>query len=420
MSARKLNLIIAFLLASGASASTRLTYDINGVAVPVSWPASAFPLRYQVDSRLASSIPAIERAFGEWSGVAGTGLAFQDLGAAPLRAGRDNINAITVADDLFAGQKCLAYTTPTHDDNGNLLEADIQIDASLLNDSNNYNLQQVLAHEIGHLLGLDHSAVLSATMYPYVGPNTVSPLDSDDRLAIASIYPNESVPGATLTGRVTGDRGAVFAAQVVAVNNQGEPVATGLTNQSGDFALKGVPPGDYRIYAEPLDGPVSTGNLAGVWRESRDVSFPTAFATGGTPLHVEDGRIYGNLEISTAGSVRLNPRTVGSTPAGSNSIMLNTMPVTLKPNTTVQICVGGDGFTSGVTTFEVLSPAFHQAGKFTYASDGSYMSAPFRVDANAPGGSATILVHDGRDMAALTGALRIDAPRGARPRAVAR
>jgi hypothetical protein len=74
-----------------------------------------------------------------------------------------------------------------------------------------------------------------------------------------------------------------------------------------------------------------------------------------------------------------------------------------------QINVGGDGFTSGMTTFEVLNPGFHQAGKFSYASDGSYVTAPFRIDADAPGGSAVILVHDGRDVAALTGALRIDA-----------
>lgn len=402
-------LLLLLLIPTTLAASTRLTYDVNGLAVPVAWPASAFPIKYEVDTRLAPAMAVIDRAFGQWSAIADSGVSFQSAGAANVRAGRDNVNAITAVDDLFRDQKCLAFTTPTHDDAGNLLEVDIQVDPSLMAANSSYNLQQVVTHEIGHLLGLDHSAVLSATMYPYVGPNFTAPLDSDDRNAIATLYPKSGVAGAgvTLSGKVMGDRGAIFAAQVVAMNDEGEPVATALTDGNGEYVMKGLPPGDYQVYAEPLDGPVRVENLTGFWRLSSNAMFPTGFVEG-MPLHAESGKMYGNLNVNASGSMRLNPKTVGASAPGSGSVVLNTMPLQIKPATTTQLHVGGDGFTSGVTSFEVVNPGFHRTSAFSYASDGSYVSATFKIDATAPGGSAVILVRDGRDVAALTGALRVD------------
>src|SRR5205085_12400406 len=133
-------------------------------------------------------------------------------------------------------------------------------------------------------------------MYPYISRSSeVLPFDTDDRIAIAATYPkaSETLRGATLEGRVSGDGGGIFAAQVVAVNAAGSPVATALTDQGGQFAITGLPAGRYRLYAEPLDGPVQIDCLQGSWRESKAVLFPTAFFQGG-PIDVQDGKVYGN------------------------------------------------------------------------------------------------------------------------------
>src|SRR5205814_4817088 len=97
-----------------------------------------------------------------------------------------------------------------------------------------YNLQQLVEHEVGHLLGLDHSGVISSVMYPFVGRGGVAELDSDDRVAVANLYPSagSNTRGATLTGRVMGDDGGIFAAQVVALNDDDQPVATALDRKS--------------------------------------------------------------------------------------------------------------------------------------------------------------------------------------------
>lgn len=400
--------LFASTLALPASSSVRLTYQLNGAAVPVSWQSAAFPLHYAIDRRVAAAKADMEaliaRAFGEWTAVPGANITFASSGVVDAKPGKDGQNSITIADDLFANQHFLAITTNWYDDSGHVTEADIQIDPSAM--SGQYDVQQLVAHEAGHMLGLDHSPVLSATMYPYVGKNGVPSLDSDDVVAIAGLYPKvpRTDAGATLVGRVAGDSGPVFAAQVVALSADGEPVATALSDQQGNFTIDGVPPGTYRLYAEPLDGPVDVQNLSGVWRQAKVTSFPTSFADGGA-LTVQSGKVYGNLVVNTTGVVQLNPKWIGVSSPNTSDVSLAASPVIVRAGDTVSISVGGDGFTSGMTTFEIPSPAFHRQTGFRYASN--YVSATYSVDADAAPGSAVVLVKSGNESAALTGAVRI-------------
>src|ERR1700682_6506888 len=114
-----LSLALLALAAPGFGAA-RLTYDINGKTTTVAWPASAFPLKFAVDSRLVTTLPTIkqvvEAAEGQWSAVPDTTMSFAPVTVENgLQArGDDSKNTITMADGLFAGQKCLAYTTPMH------------------------------------------------------------------------------------------------------------------------------------------------------------------------------------------------------------------------------------------------------------------------------------------------------------------
>lgn len=412
--------VVVAALAVPSFGAVRLTYELPGGAVPVYWPASAFPIPYQIDRRAADMLSAatIDRAFADWTTIPEANVSFRPAGVASnLSAGKDGVNTVSMADDLFANQHFIGMTTNWYDSEGRMTEADIQIDPQAVRGK--YNIQFLVEHEVGHLLGLDHSAVISSVMYPFVGYGANVALDSDDRIGMAAVYPRvDPSAGATLMGQVTDDSGGVFAAQVVAVNESGEPVATGLSKANGEFMLTGLPSGNYRVYAEPLDGPVNAGNLSGVWREAKVVSFPTNFAAVGR-MHVDAGKIYGNVNVSSSGApVTLNPKTIGAFPEGSASMSLNSSAVSVRGGETTNVAVGGDGFTSGMTTFEILNPGFTRTSDFRYA--GNFVYATFRVSPTAPSGSAVVLVTNGRESATLTGALRVEGTRagGGRSRAV--
>ena len=401
-------LLSLLLVAAPAFPAARLTYTIHGSPVPVAW--TSFPVDYAIDRRVADAVPGgaaeIERAVDQWTALPGTQISFHDRGVVDgLQAGKDGQSTITLANDLFANQGFIALTTNWYDDDGHVIEADIQIDQMAI--QGHYNLQQLVEHETGHLLGLDHSAVLSSVMYPYVGTGGVTTLDSDDRVAITTMYPKPApAPGATLEGRVTGDDGGIFAAQVVALSDSGEPVATALTDRDGTFTLQGVPTGNYRIYAEPLDGPVGVSNLSGAWRNAKVTSFPTKFADDGTTIHVDSGKIYGNLDVNGSGVVQLNPRWIGACGIGGANVNLSAIPIVVRAGQTVTVAVGGDGFVSGVTTFDIPSPGFHRISDFTWSAN--YVCATFQIALDEPQGSVVVLVHSGNDSAALTGGLRVE------------
>jgi hypothetical protein len=415
-------LTLTLALSSPLLAATRMTYAINGAATAIEWPTSAFPLRYEIDQRLAQVSPnakaMVDRAFEAWTEIADADVRFQSGGVVANASARvaDRIS-VTLADELFTDQGAAAITSYTYDvKTGRMLDADIAVDASVF--KGGINGQMALQHEVGHTLGLDHSAVLSSIMYPYVGSGSdPAAFDLDDRISIATIYPKNDpmLNGATLSGRVTGDHGGIFAAQVVAVDDKGQPVGSVLTNAAGEFTLAAIPAGRYRLYAEPLDGPVDTGALQGTWREAKLVSFPTEFF--GSTIEVENGKVYGNLVLNTTGSIQLNPRWIGVSAIGQPDVSLSAASATVRPGQNVTVTVGGDGFTSGMTRFEVMNPAFRRTSDFVWASN--YVQATYSIDSAAPASSAVLVVTSGRETAMLTGALRVHrVSGGGRSRAV--
>ena len=417
-----LAVFLCIVISLPAAGSAQLTFLIEGQPTRIAWPASAFPISYSVATSAAQKIPnaeaVIARSFKSWSDTPGSVVKFQTAGVAPLQAGKDGVNSISVNDELFSAAGFLAFTTTWFDDNGVIQESDIQVDGSILADTP--KLEGLIEHEIGHLLGLDHSAVISSTMYPFVASNGLSGLDSDDSVAIASMYraPDFASTRGVFRGTVSGSTGPLFGAQVVAVNEHGTPVSSGLTGRDGSFEISGVPAGNYRLYVEPLDGPVDPRNLSGVWREASAGEFRTEFLRPTETIAMQSGATLDGLEIRSAGLSAINPKWIGTFPAGTRDVQLGSTVSTVRAGETISIAVGGDGFVGGLTEFEILNDGFTRVSDIGYGPN--YAWATYQIAPNTPSGSLVIVARNGDDTATLTGGLRVLSPQNSARRRPAR
>ena len=133
--------------------------------------------------------------------------------------------------------------------------------------TNSFDVQSIATHEIGHLLGMDHSGIAHAVMYPFgdVGVGTQRTLAADDIIGIGFLYPSSSFASAvgTLSGNVTLNGTPTFAAHVVATDvATGNVVVDGLTDTHGNYSLD-VPPGNYNLLALPLVGVYTLTDFGG-------------------------------------------------------------------------------------------------------------------------------------------------------------
>jgi hypothetical protein len=164
--------------------------------------------------------------------------------------------------------------------------------------ANYVDLQSVATHEFGHALGLDHSGVAHAVMFPAgdTGESQQRTLSTDDLIGMSFLYPSSNF--ASYLGAISGQAffpnvGGIFAAHVVAIDaNTGNVVLDGLTNADGTYKLF-VPPGSYNVLVLPLapddyHGIYSLNDFSG-WTCGYDESAPPCCDTGtsqclGAPL----------------------------------------------------------------------------------------------------------------------------------------
>ncbi|HKO61301.1 MAG TPA: matrixin family metalloprotease [Pyrinomonadaceae bacterium] len=228
---------------------------------------------------------AIDRALNSWTTAAGVKFVVKqskEQSISPANRG-DGINLITIAatDEnlaIFADTNNAARTRVFFDrESGNITEADIVINPFPYSDvgellqfstdgtSGTYDLESTLAHEIGHLLGLSHSAVVGSTMQISQALNgtngvpafTQRTLSHVDHHAVRDLYGpcqgNPAVKGKILNST----QGNLLAANGVHVwiedLSSGRVVASALADNRGEFSMGCVPPGDYRAMVEYSD-----------------------------------------------------------------------------------------------------------------------------------------------------------------------
>ncbi len=353
---------------------------------------------------------AVRAAFGQWQAIPGTKIAFEE--AAP-RTAPTTVSAIDghndvvwlsqgIYGDLGLGERIafgsgtIALTVLGLDvdlsgaPSGTIVEGDILVNRDLdyLTDitgqsANSPFLESVVLHEIGHLLGLNHSPVGSATLWWYqgggVGP--AAGLPSDELAWARATYGLPATLAGTGTVRGTVKVGGVglLGALVFAERNGGIVESGTATAADGSFRIPGLPPGTYRLRVQPLD-PNSGGDTFLVRGLDLDVSSSRIYENGATSfLGMTDaeftlsaGAVVERNLAPSAGvppfritemrvGLGRNDRQSGDLPVGlvpgqSNVWVGVYVPAVLPPETVLRIT--GDGLQFGTT--EVVRPSLRQ------------------------------------------------------------
>ena len=374
-------------------------------------------------------IGAANRALNRWSSLTNINfvVTWSPLTSVSPADTGDGVSLLTIAvtpeNEKFNSDSTTGRTRVFFDpETGHIAEADISInprpraedgsDVQFSTDGTpgTYDLEATLTHEIGHLLGLDHSAVLSSTMQsrqvfngtfglPAFNERTLS---EDDRQKVRSLYGPKQRLG-RIEGRLIDNRTPGSLTALNGVNVWAESVATGrviasdVTAEDGTYRLEGLAPGQYRVV-------VASASEAGSGAASKFRSFELSNQVAvksdlATPL---------NSSLVPSQASALSPKVIGL------NAELSTVALPLAPGKRVKLYLGGEGVDQVPGTSISVNSPFFTVDPSTLARE--QIAAPFpvvsielQVAPNAPFGDYTIrLQSNSGETAYVPGAITID------------
>lgn len=306
-------------LVAAAVAHVRLRFTGNGA--PLRWQdpdniSIVIQAEGSDDIGDGSHETALRNAIEAWNGASGSRARLvESFSGRGRRDWQANDIHLVVFDEnnssgFFSGASGVVALTPvTFFSDGRIVDADVLFNGrnfsfTTSGESGRFDVQDVATHELGHLLGLDHSGVCGATMYPYVDTRVIlhRSLALDDHAGMRHMYPASSF--ATLSGRIVraGTSSGVSGAHVWARDADGRVAGAILTADDGGFTIEGLDAGSYTVLVDALDQPVSSANLGG------NQVIETDFAPrllGGATVGTGQGANLGTFGVEAAVGVQL-------------------------------------------------------------------------------------------------------------------
>lgn len=278
-------LAIVSLTAQPTQAYLQLTSSTGTTQTPLKWDQTRvrwFATDRSVNGVTASQFQAaVAAGFAAWEAVPSAAIAFQFVGftsAVPFDDDGISTFGFDAAPDLDRVLGATSFVVDTL--TGEIVESDVFFNSiftwstAAAGDPSRFDLQSVATHEIGHFLGLGHSAIgeteirpdggrrvlaSGAVMFPISlgrGITADRTLQPDDIAGVSDLYPDgdfEETTGA-ISGRVMRNGTEVIGAHIVAFNPKSGTLIGGFSlGQGGTFQIAGLTPGTHVIRVEPLD-----------------------------------------------------------------------------------------------------------------------------------------------------------------------
>jgi hypothetical protein len=444
-------ILLALALRTGTSFSpyyangqpSRWDFNYTG-ADPRAFNTATKAIRYYIGTNTATvanraaELNAVRAVFAQWQAIPGTVLKFEDAGFAPadlddIKLGDGTNSVFWTTRSFVAGNVDMtgraAYTMVLLDAQNRIVEADTALNARIFSWFTDYNntasgaqfVEAILAHEIGHFLGVDHTPLGGATVIdggPGIGPE--AGLSSDEFAAARFLYPAASTASqyGTIAGVVRMNGVGIHGAIVTAETTTGAAVSATPSDSAGNYKLPMLPPGAYNVHVSPLD-PDAASQYASLFRP---VDIATDFGAAVTAFKPTENTA---ATVTAGGTATLNFNVTSGEPAFRIQQISKPTPLENAPSP-VRYSVGvnlGASFYMGVAgsaipTDAVLSitgdgvtigPMNFQANRL-YNNTLNLLQAQVTVASNATPGLRTVMVRRGTDLAYANGYLEIYPP----------
>jgi hypothetical protein len=278
-------LVATLLTTSGVGAYLKLGLDFNGRTVGVRW--SQMPIRYFVTNRDTSGVTApqlqiaVQQGLDTWAKVPTVSVSSQFVGFTSAEPSADDGMSVIGFSSRPDLDRTLGATMFQLDAvTGEVIESDIFLNSAFdwsvaaRGETGRYDVQSIVTHELGHFLGLGHSALGETEIQPSGGRRVISKLTvmfpiafpagnvddralkPDDVAGMGDVFASAAfrAQSGQAIGRVTLNGQGVFGAHVTAFNPAtGDLVGGFCLDAQGNFVVGGLKPGLYLLRAEPLD-----------------------------------------------------------------------------------------------------------------------------------------------------------------------